>query len=344
MLLPLRWAETMNLVRRAAAVGGWMYAALVVLAGAPAPAATSIWQRIAYPPVTIPSTEREQMAFHVSSGGHKVGPREESSHLRFDVTWSARDGVPMPKTIAGAGSVVVKLHVADGKVLTTSSGLDWIGVGGGGWTTWSLVSTFPWSRNALDEAWFEVRAGGQTWWIELPYGFARDPEDAEIPDRDRGVPRFPATMLPLGPQDVLVPWLTVEYELGRTHDGAVLSMKLSNALGASASVVVYREPPMVVGPDTSRQNLEAPRIAVNLETAGRTLAGRELARRLSDDRHTRTDDFTLDRTLDLLTGRSFGTIAVTVDGQIFGVRTPSSLFAYVHGRTEPENKQWLPVR
>jgi hypothetical protein len=160
-----------------------------------------------------------------------------------------------------------------------------------------------------------------------------------VRDPDRDVPRFPATMRPLGADDILVPWLAVEYEIGRIQDGALLSVSLSNPFDARASVVSYREPVMQVGPDTSRQNLDTPRVAVAIEAAGRTRTGRELARRLNDDRHRRTDDFTLDRMT--LTSRTFGTVTITVDGQRYGVRVPSSLFIYVHGRTDPENKQWM---
>jgi hypothetical protein len=326
---------------RAATVISWMYAVFVMAGGAQAPAPTSIWQRIRYPPVTIPETTNEHLTFLVSSGGHKTGPREEPSHLRLDVMWSGRDGASRPKAIAGAGAVVVRLHTGEGKVLTPSPSPDWPGVSMGGWTTWSLVSIFPWSRNALDEAWFEVRAGAQRWWIELPYGFARNPDDPEVADHDRDVPRFPAAMRPLGASDILVPWLTVEYEIGRTRNSARLSVKLSNPFDARASVVLYREPPMKVGPDTSRQNMDTPRVAVSLEAGRRTLTGRQLARRLSDDRHTRTDDFTFDRAVGLLTGRAFGTVNVTIDGRSYGVRVPSSLFGYIHGRTDPENKQWM---
>jgi hypothetical protein len=321
-------------------VAGWTCAVLVVAGGAQTPP-TSIWQRIRYPPVTIPGTAREQLTFLVSSGGHKTGPQEEPSHLRLDVMWTGRDNVPRPGAIAGANTVTVKLHTAEGRVLTPPPSPDWPGVSMGGSTTWSLVTTFPWSRNALDEAWFEVRAGGQTWWIEVPYGFARNPEDGEIPDRTRDVPHFPPAMQRLGATDLLVPWLAVEYEIGRIHNGAILSVKLSNPFDARASVNLYREPPMTVGPDTSRQNLDTPRVAVGLEAGRRPLIGRELARRLSDDRHTRTDDFTFDRTVGLLTGRSFGTITISIDGQRYDVRVPSSLFVYVHGRTDPENKQWM---
>ena len=325
---------------RAMTVAGWTYAVLVMTGAAQSPQPTPIWQRIRYPPVTIPETGREQLSFLVGSGGHKAGPKDEPSHLRLDVQWSGRDGAPRPNALAGAGAVSVKLHTAEGKVLTPQPAPDWPGVSMGGWTTWSLVSIFPWSRNALDEAWFEVRAGGQTWWIEIPYGFARNPEDVEVPDRTRDVPRFPAAMQRLGATDILVPWLSVEYDLGRIHNGAILSVKLSNPFDARASVVLYREPPMRVGPDTSRQNLDTPRVAVTVDAGGRALTGRELARRLSDDRHTRTDDFTFDRTSGR-TGRSFGTVTITIDGQRYGVRVPSSLFVYVHGRTDPENKQWM---
>ena len=98
---------------------------------------------------------------------------------------------------------------------------------------------------------------------------------------------------------------------------------------------------MRVGPDTSRQNLDTPRMGLIIEAGPRQLAGRELARRLSDDRHTRTDDFTFDRTAGLSPGRGFGTVVIAIDGQSYRVRVPSSLYAYVHGRTDPENTHWM---
>ena len=325
---------------RVAGVAAWTCAALVMVGATQAPP-TSIWQTIEYAPVTIPGTAREQLTFRVGSGGHKTGPQEEPSHLRLDVMWSARDGVPRPDAIARDASVVVNLHTAASQAAQQSPSPRWVGIQNAGSTTWFLVSTFPWSRNALDEAWFEVRAGGQTWWLELPYGFARNPEDAEVTDSNRDVPRFPATMQPLGASDILVPWLAVEYEIGRSDHGARLSLKLRNPFDAGASVVSYREPPMQVGPDTSRQDLDTPRVSLTLEAGGRNVTARELARRLSDDRHTRTDDFTFDRTAGLLAGRAFGTVSIGIDGQHLGVRVPSSLFVYVHGRTDPENKHWM---
>jgi hypothetical protein len=70
---------------RVASVAGWTCAVLVIAGAAQVPVPTTIWQRIRYPPVTIPGTAREHFTFLVSSGGHKTGPREEPSHLRLDV-------------------------------------------------------------------------------------------------------------------------------------------------------------------------------------------------------------------------------------------------------------------
>jgi hypothetical protein len=322
-------------------VAAWTCATIVMVGGAQSPP-TSVWQRVWYPPVTLPGTARDQLTFLVGSGGHTARPESEPSHLRLDVQWSARDGVPMPPVIADAEGVSVELYTGDGKVVRPEPSLHhWIGVGNGGGTTMSLISIFPWSANALNEAWFKVRAGGQTWWLELPYGFARNPEDAEVSDPVHDVPRFPPAMSPLGDSDVLVPWLRAEYEIGRIHTGALLSLNISNPFDASASVVEYRPPPTQVGPDTSRQNLDTPRVGVSIDANGQHLVGHELARRLSEDRHTRTDDFTFDHLGRVLRGRGFGTLTVAIDGQEYHVRVPSSLFLYVHGRTDPENSHWM---
>ncbi len=80
---------------------------------------------------------------------------------------------------------------------------------------------------------------------------------------------------------------------------------------------------------------------MSIEANGRHLVGHELARRLSEHRHTRTDDFTFDHRGTVSRGRGFGTLTVAIDGQEYRVRIPSSLFLYVHGRTDPENTHWM---
>jgi hypothetical protein len=50
----------------------------------------------------------------------------------------------------------------------------------------------------MEEAWVELVLSGQTYWIELPYGFTRNPADPLPSDARRGKPVFPPTMKTLG--------------------------------------------------------------------------------------------------------------------------------------------------
>jgi hypothetical protein len=72
-------------------------------AGAQAPAPTSVWQRVHYPPIPIPGITNGVLTFSVGSGGHTNRPQEEPSHLRFDLQWSARTDVPLPAPTGYAG-------------------------------------------------------------------------------------------------------------------------------------------------------------------------------------------------------------------------------------------------
>jgi len=154
---------------------------LLAWAGAPPStvAQARVWQRIAYPSLPIPGAEHERMNVLVIPGGRSGEP----FHLRLDLQWSGMSVTiaDMPRAIADATAIGVKLHTAGGKVALPEGTPRWVGVGSGGGVTWSLISIFSWGRNALDEAWFEVRAGGQVYWIEMPYGLARNPADPELP-------------------------------------------------------------------------------------------------------------------------------------------------------------------
>jgi hypothetical protein len=326
-------AATTFITIRAVKLAATMCAVLVPAAGAQGPTISSAWEHISYPTVKIPGSATEELMFMVSSGNFGSVPSRASSQLSFSLTWGTIVGVPMPASIANERDIVVRLHTEDGKVIEPRSPFGWTGIGGGIGInggigmSWTHLSLFPWSRNALDEAWIELRMPGQTWWVELPYGFARNPVDPEIPDRTRGEPRFPRTMLPLGANDILVPWLAADYGLGISPDGMALSVKLSNAFVGCASVRLNLQ-----SQNSTRMTLDAPRIGVSIEAGGDTVTGRDLARRLHDSR-LRTDEFSYGMGMNI--GRSFGTFTVAIDGQRYGVRVPSSLFESEHGRTRP---------
>ncbi len=206
--------ELIGSLSRQASLAGWLCAVVVTAGGAQAPASTSIWQHVTYAPVTTPGAAGKQLMIIVGSGGHTNKPHEEPTHLRIDVMWIQPDDASRSETIANAKDIVVRLHTADGKILAAAPGDELSGAcartasGAGMWC--SLIDMFPWSNNA--QAWFEVRVPGQTWWLELPYGFARNPEHPGVTDRFPSEPHFfPPETLPLGAHDVVLPWLRVEY-------------------------------------------------------------------------------------------------------------------------------------
>lgn len=321
-------------------------------ASAQAPAPT--WQHITYPAVAIPGTTGEQMTFAVSSDVNYVfssdgsGPRPigEPSHLRLDLQWSymhqpgPNGGRTLPPSIADAKTIVVKLHTAEGRTFTSEDPPSWVGVVWSSKVTMSLISSFPWMRNAFDEAWFEVRAGGQTWWVELPYGFTRNPADPEVPAPAGDVPRFPPTMQ-VGSSDILVPWMDVDYDLGRISiidQSQDLTLRLANGGIPRAFVTLERLP---VGGGSTRQSLDTPRVAMSIDLPGRSVTGREIRRGLDHDYYqsTRTNEFVFDDRSGRSSGRTFGTVTVAIEDQRYSVRVPSSLLVRDHGRTDPANRQ-----
>jgi hypothetical protein len=306
-----------------------------ILTGQTPPATpAAIWQSITYPSLEIPGVA-ERMTVRVSSGGRSGEP----VHLRLDLLWSSTSPSQsaMPGALANAGAIGLALHTADGKVaLSSPDGLqEWVGIGGGGSTTWSLMRIVPWARNALDEAWFELRVANRKYWLELPYGFARNPADPETPDPSRGPPEFPPAMRALADADVLVPWQQVEYDLGGIQNRWRLGLKIANPFDARAEVILYRDDSRV-GQSRYLWKLDTPRTGLSLERQGEpSIAGLQIGARLHDDGMRRSDDYSLGRNSS--DGRGWATATIRVDDASYAVRVPSSLFKYVHGVTEPHH-------
>jgi hypothetical protein len=197
-------------------------------------------------------------------------------------------------------------------------------------------------RNALDEAWFEVRAGSQTWWVELPYGFTRNPAEPEVPAPAGDVPRFPPTMQ-IGSTDILVPWMDVDYDLGSfstIDQRQQLTLRLANGAIPRAFVTLER---MSVGGGPTRQSLDTPRVTASIDLPGRSVTALEVRRGFDYyyRQSTRTNEFVFDDRSGRSSGRTFGTVTVAIEDQRYSVRVPSSLLVRDHGRTDPRIKQWM---
>ena len=279
----------------------------------------------------------EKLTVLVGSGGG-----DEIRHLRFDVLWSARRDAALPGAIADPSKFVVRLHLSDGKVVMPMVGKSppvWIGAGSAG-ITYSLIYLFPWDRNVMEEAWVELVLLGQTYWIELPYGFTRNPADALPSDATRKEPVFPPTMKTLGAKDHLVPWQHVSYDLGKIQNAWRLSLEVANPFDAQAEVTLYRDDSKIGG-SMFLWSLDTPRTAMEIKTArGRALPARRMGIRLHEDGMRRIDDFSFNRVPE--EGRDWGRVVIQVDDKAYECVVPSSLFKYVHGITDSGNVLRIP--
>ncbi len=298
------------------------------------------WRSISYPEMPIPGASDKKLSFRVSSGG-EGGSNGEPEHLRFDLIWGGLNNVPPPDSLSHPEEIRVRLHLgAVGFVTearTESKG--WVGVGNGHSSTFSRMFVLPWTQNRFDEAWIECRLPSQTYWIEIPYGFTRNPEDPWPPtDERRGYPVFPEIMNGLPEKDLIVPWLHVDYDLGEIQNRWRLSVKLANPFDRGAEVVLYHQPDVGEPPwndDTPKTSVEIKRTSARDIGGGRTGFYRS-------GTLERFDVFRLGHDNSGALGRGIGWITIHVNENSYTFTIPSSLFKYRHGTADPGNKQRVP--
>jgi hypothetical protein len=293
------------------------------------PAVVHSWRRINYPSFGDPRL-----------GGHGPSVLISCGQSGFQFTILS-DGESLPAVIADASQISARLHLPDGTVVPPhpDQGLGWVGVSGAG-TSWSRIFKFPWQRNAMDEGWVELDLAGRTYWVELPYGFTRNPADALPSDAALDEPRFPPAMKELGKEDRLVPWLNVYYDLGKIQNGWRLSMTLANPFDASAELTLYRDD-RKVGGSLFLWELHSPQTAVAITYNDRKqVFGHGRGIRLDEGGLQRSDTFSFNRFSSR--GRGWGEASISVDDHSYQYVVPSSLFKYIHGVTDPQNDHRLP--
>jgi hypothetical protein len=186
-----------------------------------------------------------------------------------------------------------------------------------------VATFFPWGENALVESWIEVGIGPERYWLEIPYGFYRNPNEPLPPSIPGGSPQLVSVMKPLTAHDHVERWQNVRYHLGRTQDGRDLSLIQSNPCDAKSELELYRfpEPQTVYSPHTDVRILDP---------GGTVIEGRCLNLHLDDNHLRRTDTF------EILTrggdaSRCWGHIEVRIDDTTYRLVVPSSVYKYIHG-------------
>lgn len=189
-----------------------------------------------------------------------------------------------------------------------------------------VMTYFPWGTNTLEESWIEVSIGPERYWLEIPYGFDRNPADPLPPPIPGGPPKFASAMKSLTEHDHVLRWQNVHYDLGEIQNGWRLSLIQANPFDAESEVELYKES----GVGKTSWDLFSPRTAVRiLEADGTVINGRCINIHLNDDNMRRTDTFISRGNGDDL--RCWGQIEISVDDKNYRVVAPSSLYKYVHG-------------
>jgi hypothetical protein len=252
---------------------------------------------------------------------------EMSRGLRLDILY-IKQGFPFFKTNA----ITARLFRANGEIVeptapgkqvlnapVSCSTMSWPGAE----PAPQVMTYFPWGSNTLEESWIEVTIAPERFWVEIPYGFDRNPAGPLALSTTNGPPQFVPAMKSLTEHDHVVRWENVHYNLGQTEDGGELSLVQANPFDAVSDVDLYNYP--------KTQNVYSPHTDVRLLDAdGNVVKGQCVNLHLGDGHLRRTDTFDLiSRGADDL--RCWGKIEISVDGKPYHVIVPSSLYKYIHG-------------
>jgi hypothetical protein len=280
------------------------------------------WQRIRFPGIEV-GVAGAHADFLVLGGNPLHG-------LRLDILISG--GAALPDLFAYR-EVHARIVRENGAVSLPLNGNPLPPIGGAGTasgSTWSTMGFFPWGENRLTAAWIAVEIGDRVVWLELPYGFDRDPSKALSPSSQLELPMKPVSI----PEKDVIQWESVYYDFGEIQNSWRLSLIQSNPFDARAEIVLYRED-SAIGKSMFLWDLHTPRTGIRIiESDGGTVKGMCLSLRLQDDGYRRSDTYRFNR--NGIPGRSWGEIEVTVGPQSYRMPIPSSMFKYVHGHSRSQ--------
>jgi hypothetical protein len=306
----------------------WFLVVGIVESAEPEPRLAANWRHIYYPEVPILSARGEKLSVLVGSDS-----QSERSKLRFDVLWNGLGGERPPDTIMNASQTRVRLHLRDGTVVGPSNRPEGAlaGISMAGETSYSRTSVFPWGPNQLDEAWFELTVDDRVYWMEIPYGFTRDPAAPLAPAEPKsGAPALLPAMKKRRSQDRIIAWKKIDFDLGLIQQGWRLHFERVNSEEPRWIVIVYRED----GPWRMSETSIHPKIT---EDGDGVLYAKSIETRVTDPFRFVTEFTIASSTAE---GRTWGTLEISVDGNKKYAVIPSSLFKPRHSYVA-SYKSWL---
>ncbi len=286
------------------------------------------WSEIVYPSIPCDwATKYAVPSFRVPGENERQG-------LQFCLTFFMPRLVPFESkgefTQPETKKIDVRLHLADGTIVEPKAddslvdlGIIWSSRGPG-----VYKRTFDWQKNDFQEAWIELRFPGYAYWLEIPYGFTRNPKDPLCRESSSGEPRFAPAMKVLEKNAKLVNWKYVEYDFDDPNLHQTL--RQSNPFDAKCELILYKEY------SEGGWDLFSPRSSISIQQKeDGTLRGDCRSITKHDDGWRRSDHFKFPRNPASPQRRNWGMIVITVGEAETELVVPSSLFKYVHGVTDP---------
>jgi hypothetical protein len=279
------------------------------------------WTSIQYAPLPIPSARGQSCSVSVRSDA-RPGPEDQQPRLQVAVTWSERESEPIPEAMTKPERMSVRMHLPNGNVVETQNSFR-----AGGITTeknrhsLSRIGQFPWGANTLDEAWFELKIDEVVYWLEVPYGFTRDPLGALPPSEPKAGPgKVAPAMAKLGPCDRVACWWKIGFDLGVIQKDRRLQMVAVNDRRRTWIAMVHGEsvPGSFSGPNVHPRIVDEDGAWVESTNAG-----------------LRQYTFALYEK----GGRSWGMLTASLYGYTWSGVVPSSLFKAGHATVGRDHGQ-----
>lgn len=287
------------------------------------------WSEISYPDLASDFGDGNVSA--------AISRRDEGLSLRLSFSWKKTIEENEGFTAPDGAQIKLRLHYPDGFIVDPVDSNLKLPFGRfshmGKNTHGSFDCLFPWGPNEMSEAWVQVVLPSRTYWLEVPYGFTRDPKSLTLPVSKAGAPKFALGMKKLAETSRIVNWKNVYYDVGTIQNDWRLSLFQSNPFDAYSRAILSQE----IGNKSWGLHSPITKTAIHQDN-GRSLTGRGVSIRIAESGSQRIDEFKYDRNPSGEDRRDWGAVLITVGNKTSNVVVPSSLFRYVHGVSEPHHE------
>ena len=187
--------------------------------------------------------------------------------------------------------------------------------------SWIYMANFKWPGNAGQKAWIEVVLNNQSTYLEVPFGFFRDPSQA-LPVLDS--PEVPARIQRFVEGAQAQSWDVVIYRVGKIQNDWQLSLRCKRNGDDRVELILYKED-VILGKSRKHWRLDEPSTSLHVEENGKPALRAELIdQRIHPDNMRRSDFY---RWSQISGGdRAWGNSKIKVGDFEYQCTVPSSVY------------------